>query len=76
MCPYKFFLTYIKRYESEPMFFSSYGSFMHKIIEMYLLGLLKREELPQFYLTNFQNDVQGKAPKPEIFKSYFVRCFC
>lgn len=71
MCPYKFFLTYIKRYEGKPMFFSDFGSFMHKIIEMYLNGELTKDELPQYYLMNFRENVVGKAPKPEIFKTYF-----
>lgn len=71
MCPYKFFLTYIKQYDKQPLFFASYGSFMHKIIEMYQLELLSKEELPLYYLRNFSDEVRGKAPKPEIFKTYF-----
>ena len=71
MCPYKFFLTYIKQYEGAPLFFSDFGSFIHKIIEMYLNGDLKKDELAQYYLLHFRENVRGKAPKPEIFKSYF-----
>ena len=53
------------------MFFASFGSFAHEIMEMYLNGELKKEELAGYYLSNFRNKVQGKAPSTKIFQSYF-----
>lgn len=53
------------------MFFSDYGSFMHKVIEMYLRGQLKKSELTSHYLLNFKKEVIGKPPTRDIFKSYF-----
>ena len=53
------------------MFFSDYGSFMHKLIELYLRGLLEKEELTGAYVSGFRKNVRGKAPNNRIFKSYF-----
>ncbi len=53
------------------MFFSDYGSFMHKLIELYLRGFLEKEELTGAYVSGFRRNVRGKAPSSKIFKSYF-----
>ena len=53
------------------MFFSDYGSYMHKLIELYLQGFLEKEELTGAYLSGFRRNVRGKAPSNKIFKSYF-----
>lgn len=70
-CPYKFFLTYIKCCPEERRFFASFGSFMHAILERYLLGELHKDELTGFYLQNFRNEVQGRAPTEKVFSNYF-----
>lgn len=71
MCPYGFLLSYIKKADKKPMFFSDYGSFMHKLIELYLRGFLEKEELTGAYVSGFRKNVRGKAPSNRIFKSYF-----
>lgn len=71
MCPYGFLLNYIKKADKKPMFFSDYGSFMHKLIEQYLRGFLEKDELVNAYLSGFRRNVRGKAPNSKIFKSYF-----
>ncbi len=71
MCPYGFLLSYIKGADKKPMFFSDYGSFMHKLIELYLRGFLEKEELTGAYVSGFRRNVRGKAPSSKIFKSYF-----
>ena len=53
------------------MFFSDFGSLMHKVIEKYLKGELRKNDLVQYYLTHFRQDVIGKAPSGDIFKNYF-----
>lgn len=70
-CPYRFYLKYIKKQKGIRHFFSDYGSFMHLIIQKYLTGELKKEDLADYYLTNFRKNVVGKAPNPKIFKNYF-----
>ena len=50
MCPYAFLLNYIKHTPKKPMFFSEYGSFIHKLIEQYLTGKIKKEDLAGEYL--------------------------
>lgn len=72
-CPYKWFLTYIKRREPARMFFSDYGTFAHRIIEMYLKGELPTEELAGYYMENFRSQVRGRAPNPKVFRSYFTQ---
>ena len=71
MCPYAFLLNYVKRTPKKPMFFSDYGSFIHKLIEQYLNGELKKEELAGEYLARFKREVRGVAPNGDIFKTYF-----
>lgn len=70
-CPYKFFLQYIEHEHKTPLFFSDFGSFVHHILELYLNGLLQKEELSSFYLTRFSRKVAGEAPSPQIYKSFF-----
>lgn len=69
-CPYGFFLRYIKGLKPRRHFFSDYGSFMHSIIEQYLLGFLEKDELTSYYLSRFKKAV-GRPPSQSIFKTYF-----
>jgi len=71
MCPYAFLLNYIWHAPKKPLFFSDYGSFIHKLIEEYLNGSIKKEELVTEYLSRFQMEVRGVAPNRDIFKTYF-----
>lgn len=71
MCPYAFLLNYIKRTPKKQMFFSNYGSFIHKLIEQYLNGAIQKEDLLGEYLLRFKDEVRGSAPNGDIFKSYF-----
>ena len=40
MCPYGWYLKYIQKIRGKDMFFSSYGSFVHKLLEQYYKGEL------------------------------------
>lgn len=72
-CPYKWFLRYIKfPMYSKNMFFASYGSFMHKLIEWYLKGEKSKEELCDIYIGEFRKYVFGSAPNIKIFENYFM----
>lgn len=70
-CPYGFFMKYIKKLKGKRLFFSDYGSFIHQIIQKYLTGELRKEELVDYYLSTFRRSVIGKAPSSTIFKNYF-----
>lgn len=70
-CPYRFLLSYIFKVPKENLFFSDYGLFVHRIIELYLKEILEKDEAPSFYLSNFHKEVLGKAPSAKVFRSYF-----
>lgn len=70
-CPYSWYLRYILKYRPKDLFFSSYGSFVHKILEMYYKGELDKSQLLQYYLTNFKENVPAPAPNTKVFNRYF-----
>ena len=43
---------------------------MHKIIQGYLCGELKKSELIGYYLTNFREEVPGNAPNRKVYSNY------
>lgn len=71
-CPYRFFLKYIKEYKDSPQFYSSYGSFMHKLIEGYYKGENKKEELETKFLLGFSSNVKGARPAESTVLKYIT----
>lgn len=71
-CRYKWYLKYIKGIRGKEMFFSSYGSFLHRLIEQYCNGTKGKEELIDLYLRDFKNAVPARAPNQKIFQNYFL----
>lgn len=71
-CPYKWYLRYIRKLEKKDLFFSSYGSFMHKMIEKYLKGEVDKRLLSELYLQQFRENVVGEAPNQKVFSGYFL----
>lgn len=69
-CPYRFFLRYIKQSVDDDKFYASFGSFMHKIIDMYYKGELKTEEMPLYFLSHFSESVRGIRPSTDIVEHY------
>lgn len=69
-CPYRFFLRYIDRSPEAPLFYSSYGSFMHKLLEQYYKGELKKEDMKTKFLFDFQKEVLGERPQPSTVAKY------
>lgn len=69
-CPYRWFLRYIKDCKEAPQFYSSYGSFMHKLIEKYYRGELTKEGMLTEFLFDFQKEVQGERPKESVVQKY------
>ena len=72
-CRYKFFMKYIKHIQEEPMFYASYGSFMHKLIEQFYKGELTKEDMLIKFLFGFQNEVKGEHPTGNIVQSYLQK---
>ena len=70
-CPYRFFLKYIHGLKENDMFYASYGSYMHKLIERYISGKITREEMKIEYILNFSTEVKGGRPSEKILQSYF-----
>ena len=82
-CPYRWFLTYLYRdpKTGQPLrrqsgFFAEFGSFMHMILQLYLSGTLRLEELPVFYIRHFAGQVRARAPNDRIYRSYFEQGLC
>jgi len=71
MCPYRWYLKYICKLAGKEMFFASYGSFMHKLMEQYYNGEQTPKQLCDSYLMGFKDKVIGKAPNQKIFENYF-----
>lgn len=71
MCPYGWYLKYIQKLPGKKMFFSSYGSFIHKLLEQYYKEELGKNQLLYQYLTGFRSNVTERAPSPQVFKKYF-----
>lgn len=69
-CPYRFFLKYISKCDDTAKFFSSYGSFMHKLIENYYKGALPASNMVSEFLTGFQDNVVGERPSESIVLKY------
>ena len=51
-------------------FYASYGSFMHKLIEMYYRDFLKKEDMLSEFLTGFDTVVGGVKPSNNIVCNY------
>ena len=69
-CPYQFFLKYISRCEDRSGFYSSYGKFMHALLEKFYKGEISKEEMQIKFLFDFQNEVKGDRPDPGIVRNY------
>ena len=70
-CKYAWLLKYIENIDTEELFFSQYGKFMHTIYAKVLLGEITQKNAPEFLLTNYYKDVNSKAPSDKVFVSYF-----
>lgn len=69
-CPYRFFLKYIKECSETPQFYSSYGSFMHKLIEEFYRGEISKENLTTKFLADFRSEVKGQRPAESTVLKY------
>jgi len=73
-CPYEFYLHYVLCNKGSNNFFGQFGSFIHKILEMYAKDQLSIFEISQYYEENFYYEVTENAPPNkyvDIKQSYF-----
>ena len=74
-CPYRFFLKYFAGVKEKPLFYSSYGSFIHKLIEQYYKGTLTKDEMVTRFLMDFSKEVRGTRPQESTVTKY-IQCGC
>lgn len=70
-CPYRWYLRYIRGLQGKRLFFSDYGSFVHKILWMYYTGQVRADQIPVLYMTQYRENVITTAPSEKVFLSYF-----
>lgn len=70
-CPYRWYMIYLCGETEEPLFYSSYGSFMHRLLASIYTGELSKEEAVLAYITGFSSEVKGDRPSPGVVSSYF-----
>jgi hypothetical protein len=71
-CPYQWYLKYLYGADEEDMFFSSYGGFIHKLLDNYYSGRISADDAEIRYLTEFRDNVAHGAPSSAIFQRYFA----
>jgi hypothetical protein len=63
-CPFGFFLTYIESEDRIGNGFSSYGNYIHDILEKFFAGTLEEDELLSYYVDNYSQVEQSFPPYP------------
>lgn len=75
MCPHAWKLKYKSDMpwplEEDRMFFSGFGSLMHKLLEQYYSGKASAAQLKLLYITSFQKEVPNTAPSQKMYINYF-----
>lgn len=69
-CPYRWYLKYIRKFKEKDLFYSSYGTFMHKLIEQYYTGELTKPEMLVKFLKDFKTEVRGRRPKQSTVEKF------
>lgn len=62
-CKYKYYLRYVLGVKEKDNFYASYGSYIHRLIEHYYKGEIKKEDLVPEFLMGFSENVIGERPK-------------
>lgn len=69
-CPHRWYLKYIRKFRDKDLFYSSYGRFMHKLIEQYYNGELAKSDMLIVFLKDFKNEVKGRRPKQSTVEKF------
>ena len=70
-CPYEWYLKYIRGLSDEELFFSSFGKFMHSLLELYFTKKETKENLITKYLCEFGSNVIKAPPNWKVYDNYF-----
>lgn len=73
-CPYEWELHYIKCNKSEPSFFTQYGSYIHKILELYGKGEVSYFEMLPYYEEHYAENIICQPPNNQyvdLGQSYY-----
>lgn len=65
-CPYSWYLKYLYGEEEQSNFYSSYGSFVHKLLERFFKGKISQKSLATEFLSAFHLNVSGRKPGTDI----------
>lgn len=71
-CKYGWFLRYIHGTEKEEKFYASYGTFIHKLIELYYRGIFTASELKDAFVSGFSGNVIGTRPSDSIVTKHIA----
>lgn len=69
-CPYRWFCHYIRGEQEAPMFYASYGSFLHSILGRFYDGELEKDDLAMEFLSKFTEEVKGERPAASTVVKY------
>ncbi len=69
-CPYRWYLKYIRKCPDRDKFYSSYGTFMHKLIEKYYNKEITKSQMVTTFLRDFKKEVKGFRPKASTLEKF------
>ena len=72
-CPYAWFMRYLHGYEERPMFYSSYGRFVHELIERYYLGQVSKNNLAVEYIKGFFEKTSHSGADDSVIEKYLMQ---
>lgn len=72
-CPYAFYQKYICGVKEDPRFYTTYGSFVHSLLERYYNGKLTKPQLVTEYYKDFDTEVKGFRPPPATLEKFITQ---
>lgn len=73
-CKYEFYLKYLvnneQLYPQENNYYAELGSFVHKILAMVFEGKLTPEEAAEYYVNNYESNIDYRTRKATMEKSF------
>ena len=72
-CPYAWFLHYIRNEPEQPRFYTTYGAYVHGLLDMYYKGEIAAKDLPVRYLSGFSSSVKGERPSASVVEKYVAQ---
>ena len=69
---YGWFLKYIHGSRRAERFYASYGSFVHRLLELYYRGFFTAAELKDAFVSGFSGSVQGPRPGEKTVLKYIT----